>query len=57
MNITAEIKTNNSRVIEYLLSPMQRAGSERLTELYISGLHSKNCNFMNSQVKGNKSEA
>ena len=32
MNITAEIKTGQRRVIEYLLSPIQRAGSERLRE-------------------------
>jgi hemolysin D len=32
MNITAEIKTGKRRVIEYLLSPVQRAGSESLRE-------------------------
>ncbi|MGH8830908.1 MAG: HlyD family type I secretion periplasmic adaptor subunit [Polaromonas sp.] len=32
MNITAEIKTGQRRVIEYLLSPIQRAGSESLRE-------------------------
>mgnify|MGYP001788162562 CR=1 FL=1 len=32
MNITAEIKTGQRRVIEYLLSPIQRAGSESLKE-------------------------
>jgi len=32
MNITAEIKTGHRRVIEYLLSPVQRAGSESLRE-------------------------
>lgn len=32
MNITAEIKTGQRRVIEYLLSPVQRAGSESLRE-------------------------
>jgi hemolysin D len=32
MNITAEIKTGNRRVIEYLLSPVQRAGNESLRE-------------------------
>lgn len=32
MNLTAEIKTGQRRVIEYLLSPIQRAGSESLTE-------------------------
>ncbi|WP_341908622.1 HlyD family type I secretion periplasmic adaptor subunit [Polaromonas sp. YR568] len=32
MNITAEIKTGKRRVIEYLLSPIQRAGSESLRE-------------------------
>lgn len=31
-NITAEIKTGKRRVIEYLLSPVQRAGSESLRE-------------------------
>ena len=30
MNITAEIKTGQRRVIRYLLSPVQRAGSESL---------------------------
>ena len=32
MNITAEIKTGERRVIEYLLSSIQRAGSESLRE-------------------------
>ncbi len=32
MSITAEIKTGQRRVIEYLLSPVQRAGSESLRE-------------------------
>lgn len=32
MNVTAEIKTGRRRVIEYLLSPVQRAGSESLRE-------------------------
>ena len=32
MNITAEIKTGQRRVIEYLLSPIQRAGNESLRE-------------------------
>ena len=32
MNVTAEIKTGQRRVIEYLLSPMQRATSESLRE-------------------------
>ena len=32
MNITAEIKAGQRRVIEYLLSPIQRAGSESLRE-------------------------
>jgi hemolysin D len=32
MNITAEIKTGKRRVIEYLLSPVQRARSESLRE-------------------------
>ena len=32
MNITAEVKTGRRRVIEYLLSPVQRAGSESLRE-------------------------
>ena len=32
MNITAEIKTGQRRVIEYLLSPVQRMGSESLRE-------------------------
>ena len=32
MNITAEIKTGQRRVIECLLSPVQRAGSESLRE-------------------------
>jgi hemolysin D len=32
MNVTAEIKTGERRVIEFLLSPIQRAGSESLRE-------------------------
>jgi len=32
MNITAEIKTGQRRVIEYLLSPVQRAAGEALRE-------------------------
>ena len=32
MNLTAEIKTGQRRVIEYLLSSVQRAGSESLRE-------------------------
>ena len=32
MNITAEIKTGRRRIIEYLLSPVQRAGSESLRQ-------------------------
>lgn len=32
MNITAEIKTGKRRVIEYLLSPIEKAGSESLRE-------------------------
>lgn len=32
MNITAEVKTGRRRVIEYLLSPVQRAASESLRE-------------------------
>ncbi len=32
MNITAEVKTGQRRVIEYLLSPIQRAGNESLRE-------------------------
>ena len=32
MNITAEIKTGKRREIEYLLSPVQRVGSEPLRE-------------------------
>ena len=32
MNVTAEIKTGQRRVIEYLLSPIQRAGGESLRE-------------------------
>jgi len=34
MNITAEIKTGKRRMIEYLLSPAQREGSESLQERY-----------------------
>jgi hemolysin D len=30
MNITVEIKTGQRRIIEFLLSPVQRAGSESL---------------------------
>lgn len=32
MSLTAEVKTGQRRVIEYLLSPVQRAGSESLRE-------------------------
>ena len=32
MNVTAEIKTGQRRVIEYLLSPIQRVGREGLRE-------------------------
>lgn len=32
MNVTAEIKTGKRRIIEYLMSPIQRAGSEGLRE-------------------------
>jgi hemolysin D len=32
MNIIAEIKTGQRRVIEFLLSPVQRAGSESFRE-------------------------
>lgn len=32
MNITAEIKTGQRRIIEFLLSPVQKAGSESLRE-------------------------
>jgi hemolysin D len=32
MNVTAEIKTGRRRVIEFLLSPIQKAGSESLRE-------------------------
>jgi hemolysin D len=32
MNVTAEIKTGKRRVIEFLLSPVQRAGNESLRE-------------------------
>ena len=32
MNLTAEIKTGQRRVIEYLLSPIQRATAESLRE-------------------------
>lgn len=32
MNITAEVKTGKRRVIEYLLSPVQRAATESLRE-------------------------
>ena len=32
MNVTAEIKTGKRRVIDYLLTPVQRAGSESLRE-------------------------
>jgi hemolysin D len=32
MNVTAEIKTGKRRVIDYLLSPIERAGSESLKE-------------------------
>ncbi len=32
MNITAEIKTGKRRIIEFLLSPVQKMGSESLRE-------------------------
>ena len=32
MNVTAEIKTGKRKIIEYLLSPVQRAGSESFRE-------------------------
>ncbi len=32
MNLTAEIKTGQRRVIEYPLSPIQKAGNESLRE-------------------------
>ena len=32
MSLTAEIKTGKRRVIEYLLSPVQRAATESLKE-------------------------
>lgn len=32
MAVTAEIKTGQRRIIEYLLAPLQRAGSESLRE-------------------------
>jgi hemolysin D len=32
MNVTAEIKTGKRRVIEFLMSPIQRAGNESLRE-------------------------
>ncbi len=32
MNLTAEVKTGKRRIIEYLLSPVQRAASESLRE-------------------------
>jgi hemolysin D len=32
MNITAEVKTGQRRIIEFLLSPVQRAGGESLRE-------------------------
>jgi hemolysin D len=32
MNLSAEIKTGKRRVIDYLLSPVQRAGDESLKE-------------------------
>jgi hemolysin D len=32
MNVTAEIKTGKRRIIEFLLSPVQRMGSESLRE-------------------------
>ena len=32
MNVTAEIKTGKRRIIEYLLSPIQKAGNESLRE-------------------------
>ena len=32
MNVTAETKTGKRRIVEYLLSPVQRTGSESLRE-------------------------
>ena len=32
INITAEIKTGKRRIIEFLLSPVQRMGNESLRE-------------------------
>jgi hemolysin D len=32
MNLSAEVKTGQRRVIDYLLSPVQRAANESLTE-------------------------
>jgi hemolysin D len=32
MNLTAEVKTGKRRIIEYLLSPVQRAANESLRE-------------------------
>ncbi|WP_296507798.1 hypothetical protein [Rhodoferax sp.] len=32
MNVTAEIKTGKRRIIEFLLSPVQKIGSESLRE-------------------------
>jgi hemolysin D len=32
MNVTAEIKTGRRRIIEYLQSPVQKAGAESLRE-------------------------
>lgn len=37
MNITAEIKTGQRRIIEFLLSPVQSAGSESLRGLWREG--------------------
>lgn len=32
MNVTAEIKTGKRRIVEFLLSPVQKAGNESLRE-------------------------
>lgn len=37
MNITAEIKTGQRRVNEFLLSPIQKAGSESLRKRWLNG--------------------
>jgi antitoxin component of MazEF toxin-antitoxin module len=42
MNITAEIKTGQRRIIEFLLSPVQRAGSESLRERLIEKREEEN---------------